>query len=158
LTPCEIQSIRHYSGGDDAVCIPQKNSQTTSTNTSATFPLFNVTTNSTEDVENEVIFLDLLNCSKTFKLSCPGYNEYPTELWRNVEMSGLTYQERVCCEVGTNETSENCPELDEDSSTRISNAVIFGILFASLVVVELLGCYFCFYFRGSKQSANSFDV
>ena len=68
-------------------------------------------------------------------------------------MKDLTYQDRVCCEVGTNEPSDDCPKLDEVASTKISKTAIFGILFASLVVVEIVGCYFCFYVR--KQRANT---
>mmetsp|Transcript_1326 Transcript_1326/g.2174 ORF Transcript_1326/g.2174 Transcript_1326/m.2174 type:complete len:678 (+) Transcript_1326:203-2236(+) len=165
LTKCEIQSIRHYAGGNAAVCIPEK-TQTVST-TPAMLPV-NATTNITvaPEVDGETdgltdfiseeaadFFEDALNCSKAFVQPCPGYEEYPTNLWRNVEMKDLTYQDRVCCEVGTNEPSDDCPKLDEVASTKISKTAIFGILFASLVVVEIVGCYFCFYVR--KQRANT---
>lgn len=162
LTKCEVQSIRHYSGGNAAVCVPEK-IQTLPT-TPAALPDVNATTNITVDVEIDGVtdfvtdevatfFDDTLNCSKAFVQPCPGYEEYPTDLWRNIDMAGKTYQERVCCEVGTNEPSDDCPKLDEVSDTKISTAAIFGILFASLVVVEILGCYFCFYMR--KRRATS---
>jgi len=162
LTKCEVQSIRHYAGGNAAVCIPEK-TQTLPT-TPVTLPVLNTTTNITVDSEidgltdfvtDEVatFFDDTLNCSKAFVQPCPGYEEYPTDLWRNTDMVDKTYEERVCCEVGTNEPSDDCPELDEVSDTRISNAAIFGILFVSLVVVEILGCYVCFYAR--KGRANT---
>ena len=163
LTKCETQSIRHYGGGNAAVCIPEKEKKETVSTTQTTVPTLNVTTsNSTVDTpdgfsdfvteEEAMYFNDVLNCSKAFVLPCPGKNEYPTDLWRNVEMADLTYEERVCCEVGTNTPSDSCPELDEVLDTRISNSAIFGILFVSLVVVEIIGCYFCFYARKGRAS------
>jgi len=159
LTKCEIQSIRHYAGGNSALCFPE-NTQTVST-TPATLPASNATTNTTEGPNDTVDFVtdeeltffdDVLNCSKAFVQPCPGYEEYPTDLWRNVDMAGKTYQERVCCEVGTNKPSDQCPELDEVPDTRIPDAAIFGMLFASLVVVEIIGCYFCFYVRKRRPN------
>lgn len=161
LTKCEVQSIRHYAGGNAAVCIPEK-IQTKPT-TPATLPALNTTANITGDSETDgltdfvtdeeaAFFDDAINCSKAFVQPCPGYEEYPTDLWRNTDMVDKTYQDRVCCKVGTNEPSDECPELDEVSDTRISKTAIFGILFTALVVVEILGCYFCFYVRKGRAS------
>jgi len=153
LTKCEIQSIRHYAGGNSALCSPEK-TQAVST-TPATLPAVNATTNITNDAVDFTSSDDELNCNKAFVQPCPGYDEYPTDLWKNVDIAGLTYQERVCCEVGSNEPSDNCPELDEVSDKNISDAAIFGMLFASLVVVEIIGCYFCFYVRKNRSHTKN---
>ena len=167
LTNCESQSIRHYAGGNGAVCIPER-TQTPAT-LPATLPTINATTNITGDetppfvsaednaiTSEEIEFFDgVINCSKAFVQPCPGYEEYPTDLWRNVDIKGLSYQERVCCIVGTSETSDDCPDLDEISDQKISKAAIFGMLFAALVGAEIIGCYVCVYVpKVRKRRAN----
>lgn len=137
LTYCEVQSLRQLAGGNGAVCAS---------------PVVNVTNqNVTGDGDNTI--LDVFsNCSKGFLTRCPGYDEYPTELWQNVNFQGETYHDRVCCEVGTKNVSNNCPELDVIRDTKLSDAAIFGIVFASLVVVEILCCYFCFYHKKKRNT------
>ena len=107
-----------------------------------------------ESEVQQVIFEQVLNCSKSFLSPCPGYDEYPEDLWRNVELQGETYQERVCCQVGTNQASDECPELDEIRDTRIPDAAVFGILFGSIVLVEIVCCYFCFYYKKRRNAQN----
>jgi len=77
-------------------------------------------------------------------------------MWENVDLQGNSYQKRVCCEVGTmgkNIVTDECPKLDEIRDTMLSDGAIFGIIFASLVVAEIFGCYFCFYYRKRRNSA-----
>lgn len=108
--------------------------------------------------------------SKAFIAPCPGLDEYPgkdnetycdkfitfsltiismfsDDLWKNVNFQGLSYEERVCCEVGTGAVSEQCPKLDEVRDTVLPDSAIFGIIFGSLAVLEMIGCYFCFYYK-----------
>ena len=99
LTYCEVQSLRQLAGGSGAVCAA---------------PEVSVTNQNITDVFS--------NCSEGFLTHCPGYDEYPTELWRNVNLQGKTYHDRVCCEVGTNNVSSNCPELDVIRDTKLSDA------------------------------------
>ncbi|KAL9181305.1 hypothetical protein ACHAXT_010110 [Thalassiosira profunda] len=186
LTYCETQSMRHMTGGNAAICLPEKPETniskdevedilppadsiiveealnvtgTNGTNATSTVPdqvedfVFDgeEIERPTEGEVDELIFDALLNCSKGFLPNCPGYDEYPDDLWRNVDLQGLDYQDRVCCRVGTNEVASECPKLDEIRNTKISDAAIFGILFGALVALELAGCYWCFY-RKKRQS------
>ncbi len=107
LTYCEVQSLRQLAGGNGAICAS---------------PEVNVTNqNVTGDGDNKI--LDVFsNCSKGFLTRCPGYDEYPTELWQNVNFQGKSYHDRVCCEVGTKNVSNNCPELDVIRDTKLSDA------------------------------------
>lgn len=103
LTFCEVQSLRQLAGGSGSICVP---------------PDVNAT-NQTVTGDDDDVFS---NCSKGFLTHCPGYDEYPTELWQNVNQQHKTYQDRVCCEVGTNNVSSNCPELDVIRDTKLSDA------------------------------------
>jgi hypothetical protein len=94
---------------------------------------------------------EILNCSKAFVSPCPGMDEYPRELWNNVNLQGLSFEDRVCCEVGTNATTDQCPKLDEVQRQGFSNEAIFSIIFIPLAVIELLGCYFCFFRKKKKH-------
>lgn len=105
LTYCEVQSLRQLAGGNGAVCeLPDANvTNLNVTGDDATLDVFS-------------------NCSKGFLTNCPGYDEYPSELWQNVNLQGKSYHDRVCCEVGTNNVSSNCPELDVVRDTKLSDA------------------------------------
>lgn len=107
----------------------------------------------TDDAVNSAIFDDILNCSKGFISPCAGYDEYPDDMWNNANFRGEKYADRVCCEVGGNSISANCPKLDEVRDTKISDAAIFGIMFASLAVAEIFFCYFCFYWRKRRNAS-----
>ena len=147
LTYCEIQSIRHLSGGNEAICYPSENSALR----------VDLPANSTveSNATDEVIFNVFLNCSKAFVQPCPGLDEYPDNLWKNVGLQDLPYEDRVCCEVGTNSVSKKCPKLDEIRDTKISDAAIFGIMFGALAIAEIIGCYFCF---GRKRKNKDDDM
>jgi hypothetical protein len=105
LTYCEVQSLRQLAGGNEAVCeLPETNA-------------------ANQNVTGDDATLDAFsNCSKGFLTNCPGYDEYPSELWQNVNLQGKSYHDRVCCEVGTNNVSSNCPELDVVRDTKLSDA------------------------------------
>jgi hypothetical protein len=45
---------------------------------------------------------------------CPFTNDYPTDLWNNIEDAGLPYEDRACCSIGDTKPSENCPAVQED--------------------------------------------
>lgn len=100
LTYCEVQSLRQIAGGSEAICLPQ---------------IVNVTF---QNITEEDVFS---NCSKGFTTQCPGYDEYPDELWQNVNLQGKLYHDRVCCKVGTNNVSDLCPELDVIRDTKLSD-------------------------------------
>lgn len=65
LTYCEIQSIRHFSAGDYAICLPRKAASEMKVEnivnaTDGLSPAKNIT----EEVKDEFIFDNLLNCTK----------------------------------------------------------------------------------------------
>lgn len=107
LTYCEVQSLRQLAGGSGAICAP---------------PVVNATDQNVTGDGDDTLSDVFSNCSKGFLTPCPGYDEYPSELWQNVNHQGKTYHDRVCCEVGTNNVSNNCPELDVIRDTKISDA------------------------------------
>jgi len=178
LTYCETQSMRYLSGGYAAICAPAKadlttddvkdlvsatnadagttlnvtDKNTTSVDTSEVFDLTEDDTPTESEVQ-EVVFTKLLNCSQGFVTACAGYDEYPDDMWSNVNLKGESYPDRVCCEVGTNTQSDECPKLDEIRDTKISDGAIFAIMFGSLLLVELLGCYFCFQHRKRRNAS-----
>ena len=99
----------------------------------ATITTENVTINATITTENATIFrllqsesfgdLALLNCSNAFLSPCPGYDEYPDDVWQNVIFQNKSYTDRVCCEVGTNINTDQCPALEnEEKYDNISKA------------------------------------
>lgn len=182
LTYCETQSMRQLNGGNEAICIPKEidiaadeledilpteviggdielnvTDENITANVTSDFLLGDNTVEDegpTEDEVKEAIFDSVLNCSKGFIAHCAGYDEYPDDLWRNVNLQGQTYIDRVCCEVGTNDVSNKCPKLDEVRDTKLSDTQIFVIMFVSLALVELVACYFCFYYRKRRNSSR----
>ena len=178
LTYCETQSLRHLYAGNAAICIPpdadlsdtDEEELLTDPGSLLTLDMSNVsppnTTNATsssnmtdidpdaltDDEIDEVIFKDILNCSKGFVKQCAGYDEYPQNLWTNVEMKGLPYEERVCCKVGTYTTSADCPKLDEILDTKIPTAAVFGMFFGGVLLVEIVFCVYCFCYRKRRRS------
>lgn len=161
LTSCEIQSIRHLAGGDSALCVPSN--LTDETKLSEIFDRIDNSTNGTDGFIvadsplSKADIFDLLNCSDAFIRPCAGVDEYPDDLWMNVDLQGLSYEERVCCEVGTNTVSKKCPKLDEIRYTNLSDTSLFIIIFITLAVIELLGCYFCFYYRKKHKRETEED-
>mmetsp|Transcript_26950 Transcript_26950/g.55003 ORF Transcript_26950/g.55003 Transcript_26950/m.55003 type:complete len:696 (-) Transcript_26950:109-2196(-) len=157
LTYCEIQSIRHLSGGRSAICLPPVQKQV-----QAVAQLPGNTTGDTNTTDTEVIDIEttetvtlfdvFLNCSNAFIQNCPGMDEYPTDLWRNVALEDKSYEDRVCCEVGEDSLSSLCPKLDQISDTKLSETAIFSILFISLAITEILGCYYCFRYKKRKRA------
>jgi hypothetical protein len=190
LTYCEIQSVRQLAGGHEAVCFP---SNLNITDQNASGILFGDGLGPGVIAKSgEINDLHLLNCSKAFIPQCPGYDEYPNEVFQNVNFQDKSFAERVCCEVGTNTVTDKCPELEEQDKA-ISNAAsessksfhfacdnilfgchwllhlyvssphaifeivstitasVFGLVFTSLAVMELLGCYFCLYYKKKRD-------
>jgi hypothetical protein len=132
LTYCETQSVRYLAGGIGAICFPNESFDENAT-INATITTENVTINATITTENATIFrllqseslgdLALLNCSKAFLSPCPGYDEYPDDVWQNVIFQNKSYTDRVCCEVGTNINTDQCPALEnEEKYDNISKA------------------------------------
>mmetsp|Transcript_4231 Transcript_4231/g.9393 ORF Transcript_4231/g.9393 Transcript_4231/m.9393 type:complete len:294 (-) Transcript_4231:121-1002(-) len=127
----------------------------------------NTTQNFTEIIEvdvptkaevEEAFFEGLLKCEEAFTKPCPGYDEYPDDMWRNVNLQGKSYHDRVCCETETNMLSKQCPKLDEVRDTRLSDAAIFGIMFGAIVAVEIVCCYYCFYYRKRRNNLTLADL
>ncbi|KAL7551755.1 hypothetical protein ACHAWF_014944 [Thalassiosira exigua] len=176
LTSCEIQSMRQMFGGTGAICLPDQLNTTEEViedlligdvdDVTVNITGSNTTTNITgdqllgdkeeetlnDDERNEVLFEDVLNCTESFLKPCPGYDEYPDDLWNNVNHQRKEFEDRVCCEVGIGTVSDECPKLDEVRDTKLSDAAIFAIMFGSLAIVEIIGCYFCFFFRKRRNA------
>ena len=72
---------------------------------------------------------------------CQITNDYPTDLWKNVENAGLSYEDRVCCVIGETAPSEICPFDDgDDSSDWLFLWALFGVagvLFCAVI------CWWC---------------
>lgn len=173
LTDCETQSMRQLYGGNDAICLSEEEAAAAvedilpddtgdiiaelnnTGNITGDVTLNDTTVDETiaDNVAGEVNFGEVLNCSQSFLTPCPGKEEYPDDLWNNVRFQENDYNERVCCEVGSRNVTDKCPYLDERSDTKLSEAAIFGILFASLVVVELIGCFLCFSYKKRRSES-----
>jgi hypothetical protein len=135
LTYCEIQSVRQLAGGDEAVCFPSNlNVMQDSSSAAEAMIILNVTDqNATENLfvnelspgliagSGAINDLQLLNCSNAFIPQCPGHDEYPDDVWQNVNFQDKSFIERVCCEVGKNTVTDQCPELEQQDKA-ISNA------------------------------------
>jgi hypothetical protein len=146
LTYCEIQSVRQLAGGDEAVCFP---SNLNVTNQNATGILFDDELGPGVIAKSGAINdLHLLNCSKAFIPQCPGYDEYPNEVWYNINNQNKSFAERVCCEVGTNIVTDKCPELEE-SDIAISNAASES---SKSVPHFVIGCYICQFLKSFPPS------
>lgn len=138
LTYCETQSVRYLAGGIGAVCLPNElfNEENTTI----------ITENVTITTENATIFRLLqsvslgdllLNCSKSFLSPCPGYDEYPDDVWQNVIFQNKSYTDRVCCEVGTNINTDQCPALEnEEKYNHISKAAGEFYMLSIHLIVE----------------------
>jgi hypothetical protein len=153
LSYCELQSLRHFSGGKSSLCVPD--AVTLEGNeTDAAAPSLMLALDSDDGESYDV--LQQLNCSKAFSYPCPGKDEYPKNLWNNVNLQDLPFEKRVCCEVGTSVVTTQCPKLDQVNSLGFSNEMIFAFIFVPLAVIELVGCYFCFY-RKRKRGEHEED-
>lgn len=154
LTYCETQSVRYLAGGIGAICFPTEifNEQAATENATNTTENATAIENATITTENATIFrllqseslgdLALLNCSKAFLSPCPGYDEYPDDVWQNVIFQNKSsYTDRVCCEVGTNINSDQCPALEEKENLddKISKAA--SELYETCLCVSILWNY-----------------
>ena len=85
------------------------------------------------------------NCTEFVQVEeekCPFVSDYPTNLWKNVEIAGLSYIDRVCCIIGQTTTSELCPAGDEEGKERL----LIGLLVGGAGFVFCAGlCCWCLY-------------
>lgn len=75
----------------------------------------------------------------------------------NVNLQGEDFKDRVCCEVETDKLSKECPFLD-NTQHNVTQDTIFGVLFGFLVVIELIGCYLCFYLRKKRNRNDLLEI
>jgi Mg-chelatase subunit ChlD len=80
---------------------------------------------------------------------CPFQSDWPNNLYHNTEMEGKSFEDRACCEVGTNVPSDVCPAIstksfNEGQDTSSSNiqysntGLIVGIVVAVVVVALIV--------------------
>jgi hypothetical protein len=81
---------------------------------------------------------------------CYFEDDYPRDLWENVDYKGLSYEERVCCIVGETKPSSECPDnngtppqITEEISDGAAAGIFFGML---LLAAGIVGgaCFLCF--------------
>jgi len=74
-----------------------------------------------------------------------------------IPVEGVKYEDRTCCEIGSNVPSEMCPnEIDTSSSNEISIGIIVGSSIASLCVICC--CGWVFYKKCYVSSSKSDDA
>ena len=63
---------------------------------------------------------------------CPFVDDYPTNLWKDVENAGKAYEDRVCCVVGESFPSDQCPASnnDEGDTAMLVGAIVGAVGFA----------------------------
>ncbi|KAK1735823.1 voltage-dependent calcium channel-like protein [Skeletonema marinoi] len=91
---------------------------------------------------------------------CPFKPDLPKNLWQNTDVEGVKYEDRACCEIGSNVPSEMCGIPDEielldtteiDTSTN-SIGLVLGITIPVLFVI----C--CCFYKHKKVSSPPTDV
>lgn len=65
---------------------------------------------------------------------CPNAYDFPSDLWINRELNGLTYQDRVCCKDGKGGSAEATCGI-ASSSTSLSFGAIAGIAIACVFLI-----------------------
>mmetsp|Transcript_3025 Transcript_3025/g.4402 ORF Transcript_3025/g.4402 Transcript_3025/m.4402 type:complete len:399 (+) Transcript_3025:347-1543(+) len=86
---------------------------------------------------------------------CSVKPDLPNNLWQNTDMEGVKYEDRTCCEIGSNVPSEMCPN-EIDTSNEISIGIIVGSSIASLCVICC--CGWVFYKKCYVSSSKSDDA
>jgi hypothetical protein len=72
---------------------------------------------------------------------CPFTNDYPTDLWDNLEDAGLPYEDRVCCLIGDTQPSENCPvEAQDDVSLSF---LVIGLIVGFSCLLCVVFTWWC---------------
>jgi len=71
---------------------------------------------------------------------CPFKPDLPKNLWQNTDVEGVKYEDRACCEIGSNVPSEMCGIPDEIDTTEIDTStnsigLILGITLPVLFVI-----------------------
>eukprot|EP00977_Amphora_coffeiformis_P015581 scaffold4562_cov178-Amphora_coffeaeformis.AAC.10 len=73
---------------------------------------------------------------------CPIVSDYPTNLWKGVELAGVPYEERVCCVIGETVPSEQCLAKEDDGTA--STSVMVGVILGGIGFLLCLGlCWWC---------------
>ncbi|KAK1735864.1 voltage-dependent calcium channel-like protein [Skeletonema marinoi] len=79
---------------------------------------------------------------------CPFKPDLPKNLWQNTDVDGVKYEDRACCEIGSNVPSEMCGVPDEIDTTELDTStnsigLILGITIPVLFVICCCGWLFC---------------
>lgn len=79
---------------------------------------------------------------------CPFKPDLPKNLWQNTDVEGVKYEDRACCEIGSNVPSEMCGIPDEIDTTEIDTStnsigLVLGITIPVLFVICCCGWLFC---------------
>ena len=81
-----------------------------------------------------------------------------SDVWNNVNLKGVSFEKRTCCQVGSKTTSDQCPKMDEIVVYGFTDKEIFAFIIVPLAVIELLGCYFCFIRRRIRKNDDDEEV
>lgn len=73
---------------------------------------------------------------------CSGEDEFPDNLWQNTKLEGEPFEDRVCCRIGDNVTSNQCPNIDLYGEPKLTNMEIFGIILGAVVACEIVACIY----------------
>ena len=102
LTHCDRQSLRYTGGGTASICVSAKQEaagyasvikNTTQSNTTL-FEEDLIKVEEKGDLDEGELFEKMLNCTDAFAVPCSGRDEYPTDLWHNVDLEDLDFEER----------------------------------------------------------------
>jgi hypothetical protein len=107
LTECQLEALRYLGGGQEATC-----GQCDSYWSSGEYP-------------------------GIIPAECPFKPDLPTNLWQNTDLEGVKYEDRACCQIGSNIPSDVCVYSNVDGA-RINMFVIVGSV-AGLVLFCCVG-------------------
>ena len=151
LSECQLDALRYPSGGQEATC-----GRCNSTEYPGSFPPNALWSLISQTACGKIQIVSDANRRRGLHMnSAPHpFNVHFFFFSVCIPVEGVKYEDRTCCEIGSNVPSEMCPnEIDTSSSNDISIGIIVGSSIASLCVICC--CGWVFYKKCYKQETNT---
>ena len=140
LSECQLDALRYPSGGQEATC-----GRCNSTEYPGLFPPNALWSLISQTTCGKIQIVSDANRHRGLHMnSAPHpFNVHFFFFSVCIPVEGVKYEDRTCCEIGSNVPSEMCPnEIDTSSSNEISIGIIVGSSIASLCVICCFGWVF----------------